>query len=66
MIVYWEGAVNVTGSLEQRPTTGRGYVELVGYDRSHENLTLLDYFLSELRFRALINSTIPSFERCAA
>jgi predicted secreted hydrolase len=53
MIVYWEGAASVSGSIAQMPITGRSYIELVGYDRSHENLTLLDYFLSELRFRAL-------------
>jgi len=28
---YWEGAVDVTGSHEGRMTSGRGYVELVGY-----------------------------------
>ena len=28
---YWEGAVDVTGTSAQRPISGRGYVELVGY-----------------------------------
>lgn len=28
---YWEGAVDVTGTVNKRPVTGRGYVELVGY-----------------------------------
>jgi predicted secreted hydrolase len=28
---YWEGAVAVTGSAADRPVTGHGYVELVGY-----------------------------------
>jgi predicted secreted hydrolase len=28
---YWEGAVAVTGSAADRPLTGQGYVELVGY-----------------------------------
>lgn len=28
---YWEGAVDVAGSLGTRPVAGRGYVELVGY-----------------------------------
>jgi predicted secreted hydrolase len=36
MIVYWEGACNVTGHLGTVPTEGRAYAELVGYDRSHE------------------------------
>ena len=29
--VYWEGAVDVTGSMAGQPVTGRGYVELTGY-----------------------------------
>lgn len=28
---YWEGAVDVSGSMDARPLTGRGYVELTGY-----------------------------------
>lgn len=28
---YWEGAVDVVGTHEGAPTTGRGYVELTGY-----------------------------------
>ena len=28
---YWEGAVQVTGTLRAAPITARGYVELVGY-----------------------------------
>ena len=28
---YWEGAVDVSGSHEGHATSGRGYVELVGY-----------------------------------
>jgi len=31
-LVYWEGAQDVSGSLNGQPVTGRGYVELVGYD----------------------------------
>lgn len=40
MIVYWEGACKVTGT----PSNGKAYVELVGYDRSHESPNLA-YFL---------------------
>jgi predicted secreted hydrolase len=29
--VYWEGAVNATGSMAGAPLKGRGYVELTGY-----------------------------------
>jgi len=36
MIVYWEGACTVGGKHNGQETTGRAYVELVGYDRSHE------------------------------
>jgi len=28
---YWEGAVDVTGTRQNAPISGRGYVELVGY-----------------------------------
>jgi len=37
MIVYWEGACTVTGKHNGQETAGRAYVELVGYDRSHES-----------------------------
>ena len=30
---YWEGAVTVTGSRKGQPITGRGFVEMVGYDQ---------------------------------
>ncbi|MEW6731105.1 MAG: lipocalin-like domain-containing protein [Acidobacteriota bacterium] len=53
MVIYWEGATTIAGRLAQQPVTGRSYVELVGYDRSHERVTLLDYFLNELHFRGL-------------
>jgi predicted secreted hydrolase len=33
---YWEGAVNVTGSLGEQAVTGSGYVELTGYAASME------------------------------
>jgi hypothetical protein len=36
MIVYWEGACTVKGRHNEAETEGRAYVELVGYDRSHE------------------------------
>jgi len=28
---YWEGSVNVSGTVKGQPVTGKGYVELVGY-----------------------------------
>lgn len=44
MIVYWEGACEVSGNRKDMPIKGNAYVELVGYDRSHENPNLT-YFL---------------------
>jgi predicted secreted hydrolase len=32
-VTYWEGAVSVEGRAGGKPITGRGYVELVGYDK---------------------------------
>jgi predicted secreted hydrolase len=40
MIVYWEGACRVDGEHAGQQTKGRSYVELVGYDRSHEQPSL--------------------------
>ena len=28
---YWEGSVNVSGTVKGKPVKGKGYVELVGY-----------------------------------
>jgi predicted secreted hydrolase len=44
MIVYWEGACEVSGKAGGKEITGRAYVELVGYDRSHDSPNLA-YFL---------------------
>ncbi|MFO7811519.1 MAG: lipocalin family protein [Pelovirga sp.] len=30
---YWEGAVSIQGTREQKQVTGYGYVELTGYDK---------------------------------
>ena len=40
MVIYWEGACIVSGRHEGMETGGRAYVELVGYDRSHEQPSL--------------------------
>ncbi|MEJ7619106.1 MAG: lipocalin family protein [Pyrinomonadaceae bacterium] len=45
MIVYWEGSCQVTGTRDNQPATGRAYVELVGYDRSHEQPSLTAFVL---------------------
>ena len=44
MIVYWEGACRVNGEAGGKSISGKAYVELVGYDRSHESPNLA-YFL---------------------
>jgi len=31
--IYWEGSVSVAGTKAGKPITGKGYVELTGYDR---------------------------------
>jgi predicted secreted hydrolase len=60
MIVYWEGACRVTGRVGQRPVNGRAYVELVGYDRSHEQVGLTDFlFGKHLRQFAAPSRTTP-------
>jgi predicted secreted hydrolase len=49
MIVYWEGACEVTGKAGDFDIKGRAYVELVGYDRSHDQPNLA-YFLMGNQF----------------
>ncbi len=31
---YWEGSVSIKGKLQGKPVTGKGYVELVGYEKA--------------------------------
>lgn len=45
MIVYWEGACEVEGKRDGERVEGRAYVELVGYDRSHERPSLATFVL---------------------
>jgi predicted secreted hydrolase len=47
MIVYWEGACQVRGRHGNEETTGRAYVELVGYDRSHEQPSLTAFLFGD-------------------
>ena len=35
-VTYWEGSVSLRGTKENRPLSGRGYVELTGYARSFD------------------------------
>ncbi|MBS1796758.1 MAG: carotenoid 1,2-hydratase [Acidobacteria bacterium] len=49
MIVYWEGACEVAGKAGESDVAGRAYVELVGYDRSHDQPNLA-YFLMGNQF----------------
>ena len=45
MIVYWEGACEVSGKVGEQDINGSAYVELVGYDRSHEQPNLSRFLL---------------------
>lgn len=45
MIVYWEGACEVSGKVGEKELTGCAYVELVGYDRSHDQPNLSRFLL---------------------
>lgn len=47
MIVYWEGVCKVTGFRSGNAVNGRAYVELVGYDRSHEDLNIATFILAD-------------------
>lgn len=47
MIVYWEGACSVVGTKGHKGVSGRAYVELVGYDRSHETVGIGDFFFGK-------------------
>ncbi|HEX8072596.1 MAG TPA: lipocalin family protein [Pyrinomonadaceae bacterium] len=56
MIVYWEGACAVAGRHGAHTTTGRAYVELVGYDRSHESPSITTFLFGaslDRRWRSL-------------
>jgi len=43
MIIYWEGACRVRGRHGDAEADGRAYVELVGYDRSHEQPSITTF-----------------------
>lgn len=45
MIVYWEGASDVSGMASGKDIKGRAYVELVGYDRSHDQPNLAHFLI---------------------
>lgn len=45
MIIYWEGACTVSGKANDKETKGRAYVELVGYDRSHDSPNLAHFLM---------------------
>jgi Predicted secreted hydrolase len=48
MIVYWEGACSVSGMSSGTGVAGNAYVELVGYDRSHDNPNLATFLIGNL------------------
>ena len=53
MIVYWEGDCQVSGKSDGEKINGNAYVELVGYDRSHDNPNLAHFLMgSDFEFPA--------------
>ncbi len=55
MIVYWEGANSVSGTAGGVPVNGRAYVEMVGYDRSHDNPNIA-YFIFGGAFESAVRN----------
>jgi predicted secreted hydrolase len=51
VIVYWEGDFSVSGTRSGSDVSGRAYVELVGYDRSHENVGVADFLFGGIMRR---------------
>ena len=47
MIVYWEGSSRVTGEAMGKKVGGNAYVELVGYDRSHDKPNLAHFLMGD-------------------
>ena len=47
MVVYWEGVCEVEGLKNKTDVTGRAYVELVGYDLSHEKVGIGDFLFGK-------------------
>lgn len=47
MIVYWEGACRVKGTAGGHGVEGKAYVELVGYDRSHDQPNLARFLIGD-------------------
>ena len=45
MVVYWEGTCDVHGRKGEGEITGRAYVELVGYDKSHTDVSFAEFIL---------------------
>ncbi|QQS31772.1 MAG: hypothetical protein IPM50_08735 [Acidobacteriota bacterium] len=47
MVVYWEGACSVAGRKGSSDIGGNAYVELVGYDRTHEELDVMTFLFRD-------------------
>ena len=45
MIVYWEGSCDVQARIDGDEVIGQAYVELVGYDRSHDKPNLARFLM---------------------
>lgn len=53
MVVYWEGACSVAGRKAGSDIAGNAYVELVGYDRTHEELDVMTFLFKDPLRRVL-------------
>ncbi|QYO65396.1 lipocalin family protein [Leptolyngbya sp. 7M] len=47
MVIYWEGACSVAGQKAGLDIAGKAYVELVGYDRTHEELDVMTFLFKD-------------------
>lgn len=47
MVVYWEGACSVWGTKGNARIAGKAYVELVGYDRSHDSVGIGEFLFGK-------------------
>jgi predicted secreted hydrolase len=55
-LMYWEGPVEVEGTLDGRVAKGRGFVELVGYDRRHVRWGRYDFGRKNLSWFGLLKN----------
>ena len=55
-LMYWEGPGEVVGTVNDRAVTGRGFVELVGYDRRSVPTGCFDFQSGNLSLLGVLNN----------